>query len=818
MELPDKYDFKEAEKKWIRYWKDNHIYRFDKRVKKPVFSIDTPPPTVSGRMHLGHAFSYSQGDFIARFFRMKGNNVFYPWGTDDNGMPTDKLVEKTKNVKSIKMSRQEYIDLCMETINELKPAFNQDWINLGMSCEFDDSYSTIDRHSIKTSQKSFIDLYKKGLVYRKETPISWDTHFQSAVAQADFESIEMKSFFNEIIFKCGEKELVVATTRPELIPACVALFAHTDDSRYTNLKKKFAKVPLFNYEVPVLFDETVEMDKGTGLMMVCTFGDKDDIAKWHKYNLPLRAVIEKNGKMNERAERYNGLSITEARKEIIQDLKNSGALISQKEIVHPVNVYERSGIEIEYLNTVQWFVRVLENKQKLLDAGEKIKWYPKHMKARYVHWVENLNWDWCISRQRHFGVPFPVWYDKEGNVILADESQLPVNPFVDKPKGYENTELIPEADVMDTWATSSVTPQIALDWADDEKEFMKKYPMSLRLQAHDIIRTWAFYTIIKGLYNNHDIPWKDIVISGHVLMGREKMSKSRGNSVDPRQIMEKFGADALRFWAAGSRLGDDLPYMEKDIVTGQKMVTKLFNSSRFAVSNLKEFNYNLEKPSKIWVSDAWILSKLNRLIKDCAESFGNYEFSRTKMDVEKFFYQIFCDNYLEIIKDRMYNKERYDSEYGKDAHLSCLYTVYTVTLDILKMMAPIMPFIAEEIYQMYFAKKDGQKSIHLSVWPECYKNLINADVEKKGDALVDILSSVRRFKSEKNLSLKTDIKKLTIGLNHENGEEMKSIIESVIPDLKASTRALKIEFADFIKEKEGEIKTEKFQFALDIMI
>ena len=811
MELPLKYDFKEAEKKWIKYWKDNHIYRFDKSSKKPVFSIDTPPPTVSGRMHLGHSFSYSQGDFIARFFRMRGNNVFYPWGTDDNGLPTEKLVEKTKNVKALKMSRQDFIDLCTKTIEEIKTDFNQDWVDIGMSCEFENSYSTIDKHSIKTSQKSFIDLYKKGLVYRKETPISWDTQFQTAVAQADFESVDMKSFFNEIIFKCGNIDLVIATTRPELIPACVALFAHPNDERYKKVKDKFAKVPLFNYEVPILFDESVEMDKGTGLMMVCTFGDKEDIAKWHKYNLPLRAIIEKNGKLNERAGKYEGLSIKDARKAIIEDLKNFGVIISQKEIVHAVNVYERSGVEIEYLNTIQWFIKILENKQKLLDAGNKIKWYPSHMKSRYDHWVENLNWDWCISRQRHFGVPFPVWYDKKGNVILADESELPINPLVDKPKGYENVELVPEIDVMDTWATSSVTPQIALDWVNDEKDFKNKYPMTLRLQAHDIIRTWAFYTIIKGLYNNYDIPWKDIVISGHVLAGKEKMSKSKGNAVDPQQVLEKYGGDALRFWSAGSRLGDDLPFMEKDIITGQKMVTKLFNSSKFGISNLMEFKYNLEKPGQLWISDAWIFSKLNRLIKDCTESFSNYEFSRTKMDVEKFFYQTFCDNYMEIIKDRMYNKERYDSEYGKDAHISCLYTVYEVTLCILKMMAPIMPFITEDIYHMYFTSKDKHKSIHISEWPSFNSNLVNDSIEKAGDVLVDILCSVRKYKSEKNLSLKTDVQNLKIVCD----EEIKKIIISVEPDLKASTRALKIEFVDSIKE---EIKTERFGIGLWITI
>ena len=784
MELPKKYSFEESEKKWAEYWKKKKVYRYDEKSEKPVFSIDTPPPTVSGKMHIGHAFSYAQGDIVARYHRMAGKNLFYPYGTDDNGLATERLVEKLKKVNSKSMKRDEFRDLCMKTLEEIKPDFTSDWVKIGVSADFEGSYSTIDNHCIKTSQKSFLDLYKKGHVYTEESPVSWCVHCQTAIAQAEFENVDMTSHFNNVIFKQGSKELVIATTRLELLPACVALFAHPDDERYKDLKGKFARVPLFDYEVPILYDENVDMEKGTGLMMVCTFGDKDDVFKWHKYKLPLKTAITIQGKMNDEAKGYEGLPIKEARKKISEDLERQGLLVSKKDITHAVNVHERCGTEIEILKTKQWFIRVLDKKQELIGAAEKIKWHPEFMKKRYVHWVENLQWDWCISRQRHFGVPFPVWYSKKtGEIILADEDQLPVDPLSDKPKtlpkGHTYEDIIPEEDVMDTWNTSSLTPQIALGWAENDSKYKKVYPMSVRMQAHDIIRTWAFYTIVKGLYNSNDIPWKNIMVSGFVLDPKgDKMSKSKGNIIMPQEVIGKYGADGLRYWAAGSKLGEDMSFQEKDVVTGKKTVTKIWNASKFTIMNLKDYN---AKPLKelelkdLRVMDKWIVSKVMRAVKNATESFESYEYSRSMRETDVLFWHKFCDNYLEFVKHRTYEAK------DEKSKLAAQKTLYYSLLSILKMFAPVMPFITEEVYQVYFKGVEGFESIHVSDWPSFNKKLLFEKEEKAGDLAVRVVSDIRKHKSEKGLSLKTELGRVEVSCSDED----KKLLELVVEDVKA---------------------------------
>ncbi|PIN80389.1 valine--tRNA ligase [Candidatus Woesearchaeota archaeon CG10_big_fil_rev_8_21_14_0_10_32_9] len=811
MELPKNYDFKESEQKWIKEWEQKRLYSYkDKGTKK--FSIDTPPPTVSGRMHIGHACSYTQGDIIVRYRRMKGESVFYPFGTDDNGLPTERLVESLKNVKSKSMGREEFVELCEKTIKELKPEFIADWKKVGISADFENSYSTIDAHSIKTSQKSFLDLLKKGRVFQEESPVSWCVHCQTAIAQAEFENVDITSNFNDIIFKQGSKELVIATTRPELLPACVAVFANPNDERYKELKGKFATVPLLNYEVPILFDESVALDKGTGLMMVCTFGDKEDVEKWYKYKLPLKSAITEDGKLNEEGKQYKGLTIKEARKQIIEDLKKENLLLTQKPITHPVNVHERCGTEIEILKTKQWFIKVLDKKQELLKAADQITWYPEFMKKRYIHWVENLQWDWCISRQRFFGVPFPIWYSKKtGEVIPASDEQLPVDPLKDKPKvlppNHTYADIISESDVMDTWATSSVTPQIALDWADHPEKFKEMFPETVRLQAHDIIRTWAFYTIVKGIYNNNAVPWKNIIISGFVLDPKgQKMSKSKKNTIAPQIILEEFGADALRYWAAGSKLGEDLPYQEKDVLTGKKTVTKLWNASKFTLMNLEGYNPiqtsassqggtqtpEIQNTDSLEVMDKWLLSKLMKIIKVSTESFENYEYSKAKHETDVFFWQTFCDNYLEFTKYRTYGEDKQPTEHGtqNNTKLAAQKTLYYALLTQLKLFAPILPFITEEIYNMYFKEIEKEESIHTSSWPEINSKLIDEESEKAGDLAVQINSEARKYKSEKKLSLKTEITTLKIKCT----AEQKELIQKTIKDLKATGNIKEIFF------------------------
>ncbi|MFH1073281.1 MAG: valine--tRNA ligase [Nanoarchaeota archaeon] len=795
MALEDRYNPQLAEKKWQEFWEKEGIYKFNPNDKRPIFSVDTPPPTISGDMHLGHSFSYSQQDFLIRYKRMAGFNVFYPFGTDDNGLATERLVEKINKVKSRSMSRKEFVRLCLKTLDQIRPNYISDWKKLGMSCDFSIYYTTINDHCQRISQKSFIDLYKMGREYRKEAPTIWCPECQTAIAQVELEDRELKSYFNDIIFKIDREEVIIATTRPELLPACVAVFFHPEDKRYQKHAGKKAFVPLFNYEVPVLQDPRVSMEKGTGIVMCCTFGDQTD-AEWYKqYKLPLRVALSRDGKMTALAKGYEGQKIAEARKNIIQDLTHAGLLTSQKEIIHVVNVHERCGTEIEILETKQWFIKYLDLKEKFLEHGRKLHWYPPYMYVRLENWIKGLQWDWCISRQRYYGVPFPVWYCRKcGETILAEEKQLPVDPLEDhpsKPCRCGSTDFEPEQDVLDTWATSSLTPKLAVALFRDKKVFKKLYPMTLRPQAHDIITFWLFNTMVKSILHENKNPWRDVVISGFALDPHgKKMSKSKGNAIAPQEMMKKYCADSLRFWAAGSKLGEDLPFQEKDLVTGQKMVTKLWNASRFVTMNLQDFDIKKIQPEKLALRavDEWILSKMQAIIKEATETFGHYEYSKTKADVELFFWKSFCDNYLEIVKERLYTEERF----GKAGKEAAQFTLYTILLDILKLIAPIMPHITEEVYQSYFALHEKPKSIHLFDWPKPEKRFIKETHERGGDLAVLIIAECRKQKSLKSLSLKAEIKKIVIS----TGKEEQQLLKDFLDDIKSTVKAVEIEFGE----------------------
>jgi valyl-tRNA synthetase len=757
------YNPKEAEKKWQEYWEKNNIYKFDPDSDKEIYSIDTPPPTLSGSMHIGHSFSYSQTDFIARFQRMNGKNVFYPFGTDDNGIATERLMEKMNKIKATSMSRPEFTQLCLTTLEKIRPDFVQDWKNLAISCDFSIFYSTINDHCRRISQKSFIDLYKAGREYRKDAPALYCPECQTAVSQVECDDKDIDSFFNEVIFKIEDEDVIIATTRPEYLPACVAVFYHPEDKRYQKYEGKKAKVPLFDFEVPILADKRVDPEKGTGIVMCCTFGDQTDMEWYYAYNLELKTLLTKDGKITDIGKKYAGMKVHDARKEIIEELKGTGLLIKQTKITHPVKTHERCGTEIEIIHSKQWFIKYLDLKEEILDWGAKLNWYPKHMKIRYDNWIKGLQWDWLISRQRFHGITFPVWYCKEcDEVILADESQLPIDPMKDMPLTKKCpkcgcTEFIPEKDVFDTWATSSLTPQITIELMKGTNAYDKLYPMTIRPQAHDIITFWLFNTVVKSQLHSNINPWRDVVISGHALdPNRNKMSKSKGNTIKPQEMVEKYSADALRYWAAGSKLGDDLPFQEKDLITGMKTITKLWNVSKFALNHLE--GYKNKKPEKTEAIDRWMLSKLNRMIKESTETFARYEYSRTKSEVDKFFWQILCDNYLEFIKHRLYNP----TEYPEDAVQSAKYTLYKVVLASIKLFAPIMPHITEEIYHLQFSKHEHCNSIHLSHWPTYDANLIDKKAEKVGDLVVYAATQARKAKSEKALSLKAPIKHMLL--------------------------------------------------------
>lgn len=796
----DKKYTKDKEEKWQKFWRDNNLFTFNDD-GKPVFSIDTPPPTLSGKMHMGHFFSYSQMDFIARFKKMQGYDVFYPFGIDDNGLPTEKYVEKIIKRNSKSMPREEFRKICEKEIESLEEQFKKDFLKSGLAVDTSTIYRTISDYCQKISQRSFIDIYKMNRTYIKKGPVLWCPKCQTAISQVELEDKEIPSLFNDIKFKIDDEYLVISTTRPELLPSCVCLFVHPDDKRYQEYVGKNAVVPLFEHEVPIKQDQRVDKEKGTGIVMCCTFGDQTDMEWYYAHNLPLKIAITENGKMTELAGEYKGLSIEQARKKILEDLEDNDLIVSQKPIQHTVNVHERCGTPIEFLVTKQWFIKYLDLKKEFLKKGEELNWYPEFMKHRYDNWVNGLQWDWCISRQRYFGVPFPVWYCKKcKEVILADEDQLPVDPITDKPNkkckcGSE--EFIPEQDIMDTWATSSMTPQIYGHWLDNKDLYKKVYPFSLRPMAHDIITFWAFNTIVKSYLHENKAPWENIMISGHALdKNGKKMSKSKGNVVDPMDMIEKYSADALRHWSAGSKLGDDLPFMEKDLITGQKFVTKIWNASKFITMNMDDF-----KETELTDTDKWLLTKLNKLVDVTTKSFENYNYSKAYQETMKFFWHKFCDNYIEMVKHRMYNKDEYE-EWEIN---SALYTSYNVLLNSLKMIAPVMPHVTEEIYQSFFKEKEQEKSIHLSKWP-VVSDVIDEKAEKMGDMAVDIISAVRKYKSENNLSMNTEIEKIIVN------KEEKDFSLDIIRTIKKTVKAKEIEFGPASK-----IKTEDFGINLNIL-
>ena len=779
-------NLKDIEERWKKFWEKEGIYRFDPLSKKKIYSIDTPPPTVSGRMHIGHACSYSQQDFIARFMRMRGNNIFYPFGVDNNGVATERLIEKEEHVRSRDMSREAFIKLCLNYLKKELPLFIQDWKNIGISCDWNMEYSTINEHSRKISQWSFLDLYNKGRVYRKDAPAMWCPECQTGISQVEAQDKEIETTFNDIVFKVENKDLIIATTRPELLPACVAVFYYPSDSRYKKLKGKMAKVPLFDFEVPILEDKRVDMKKGTGLVMCCTFGDQTDM-EWQKaYNLPIKLAITEEGRMTEITGKYKGMKIKEARKTIIEDLEKHDLLKNQKKIVHIVNVHERCGTEIEFVKSKQWFVKYLDLKKEMIKWGEKLNWYPKFMEVRYDNWINGLQWDWLISRQRYFGIPFPVWYCKKcGEIVVADEKDLPVDPLVDKPNKKckcGSKDFIAEKDVLDTWFTSSMSPIISTRLLD-RKNQENTFPMSLRPQAHEIISFWLFNTVVKSNLHFNKNPWKDVVISGIVTLKGEKMSKSKGNIIQPQDVLKNYGADALRYWAASSKLGEDFDYQEKDVITGKRFITKLMNATNFIFMNLKDY-----RPRKINLvdTDRIFLVMLNELIIKCTESFESYEYSKVKSETDGFFWNNFCDNYLEIVKNRVYNGTKEEKD-------SAFYVLYNSLLTILKLMAPFTPFVTEEIYQKYFKDKEKAKSIHISEWPK------EIQIEKKKDdreiynLLRDIISKVRQEKSIAKKSMNSKIE-LTID------KKEKEMLKEILNDLKAVSGANLI--------KEGKFKVE----------
>jgi len=776
--MEKRYEHHQCEPATQQKWATEKTYAMENNPGK-VFSIDTPPPTVSGTLHIGHIFSYTQTDIVARYKRMNGFSVFYPFGFDDNGLPTERYVEKKRSIRAHEMSRSDFIAVCIEESLNAAETFKKLWQRMGLSADWSLVYSTISDNVRRISQESFLELYKKDYIYRKQEPALYCTTCRTSVAQAELDDQELPSLFNDIIFKDSDgNDLIIGTTRPELLPACVAVLYHPSDMRYGHLKGKKAIVPLFGQAVPLLEDDLVNPEKGTGLVMVCTFGDKTDVIWYKKHNLAYRQVIGLDGKCTELAGFLQDLKVADARVSVLEKLKESNLLVRQEAIMHSVNVHERCKKEIELTVLSQWFIAILSYKQQFLDIADEINWHPTFMKSRYNDWVKNLGWDWGISRQRFYGIPFPAWHCQDCNkILLAHVDQLPVDPQ-ETPHDGPCTEcgsnnIKPDTDVMDTWNTSSLSPYICYELLNKENsnpfhddQMSNFLPMSMRPQAHDIIRTWAFDTIVKTWMHHGIAPWKDIVISGHVLSdkGKGKISKKDGNAMDPITLLEKHPADAIRYWTATGRLGHDMMFSEEQLAVGQKLITKLWNAFRFAEPHFMGFEKSLNRPALRSLGEGWgaINKWLFHTISACFAKYQHYfeqhEFGLALSTIDQFFWNDFCDNYLELIKNQLFNPEHYNTQEVE----ATKWTLYHAGLRILQMYAPYLPHATETIYQELYRKHEAIGSIHQTRYQDVQIPYVFESESSVMNNIIAIATQVRKLKSEKQLSLKTSIEAMTV--------------------------------------------------------
>lgn len=782
------YAFETAEKEMQDFWERSGIYKFVNESGKEVYSIDTPPPTVSGSLHIGHIFSYTQAEMIARYKRMRGYNVFYPFGFDDNGLPTERLVERDEGIRARDLARSAFIEKCAGTAAGYEAEFKRLWQSLGFSVDWSLQYETVSPKVQKVSQRSFLELVKQGKAYIKESPVLWCTQCRTSIAQAELDTKDIESAYVYIPFTAEAGTLSVATTRPELLYGCVCLFVHPDDKRFSAFVGKTVRVPLYDYEIPVLADEKADPDKGTGAVMCATFGDSTD-AEWAlKHDLPYRKVVLPDGCLDDDVPFVGGLPVRAARKEIIRLLGEQGLLLNTEPVVHAVAVHERCGEEVEILPSRQWYIDVLSDRQHFLKAADEVNWYPPYMKNRYISWVENLKWDWCISRQRYFGVPIPVWYCKDcGSPVFAKYEQLPVNPAQTEYKGRcacGCTEFIPETAVLDTWATSSLTPLINAGYLGEGKTEKPILPMSMRTQAHEIIRTWAFYTIVKSLYHTGRIPWKDIMICGFVLAKKgEKMSKSKGNdSLSPSGLIRTHSADAMRYWSANARLGADTFFSADELSLSRRFLTKLWNAAKFAVSHLQD--YDGSAVPDLLPTDRWILERTKQAVCHAEELLDIYEIGSARKEIDELFWKDFCDNYLEIVKARLYEPEIY----GAAARCSGQYALYHTLLTILKMYAIYVPHITDYIYQSYYRAHEKAVSLHCLAWPQPER--ADEMLLFFGERLKQIIAQTRKYKSEHGMSMKESAGEVVI---QSDAAHLPLFLQAQ-PDIAACVRASSIRY------------------------
>jgi valyl-tRNA synthetase len=806
--VPDKPTLDGVESTWIAAWDAEGTYSFDRTAERAeVFAIDTPPPTVSGSLHMGHVFSYTHTDTVARFWRMRGKSVFYPMGWDDNGLPTERRVQNyfgvscdptvpyqagfeppfrgdpPKDHKAVPVSRPNFIELCEELTHQDEKIFEDLFRRLGLSVDWSLLYATIDERSRRASQRAFLRNLARGEAYTQEAPTLWDVDFKTAVAQAELEDRERPGAYHTLTFHRtdGSGDVLIDTTRPELVPACVALVAHPDDERYQPLFGTTVRSPLFEVEVPIVAHPLAQPDKGTGIAMICTFGDLTDVIWWRELRLPTRAIVGRDGRLlpeppegmtsakgREAYASLAGKGVKQAQTAIVEMLRASSEMIGEpRAITHPVKFYEKGDRPLEIVTSRQWYIRNGGRddalRRDLLARGEELVWHPDHMRHRYANWVEGLNGDWLVSRQRWFGVPVPVWYPvrADGEVdhdspIVPDEAHLPIDPSTDVPAGYTADQRgVPggfagDPDVMDTWATSSLTPQIAGKWEDDADLFARVYPFHVRPQGHDIIRTWLFSTMVRSHFEHGRAPWRVAALSGWILdPDRKKMSKSKGNVVTPIDLFDKYGSDAVRYWAAGARPGIDTAFSEEQMKVGRKLATKLLNASKFVLS-LGDVDPATVPNEPL---DAAMLRRLGALIDEATVAFEDFDYARALERTESFFWW-FCDDYLELVKTRAY------ATHGDERAASARAALRRALSVLQRLFAPLIPFAAEEVWRWW---QEG--SVHRAAWPTTGDVLTGLTVDGDDtliDAVCTTLAAVRRAKTEAKVGQRAAVESLTI--------------------------------------------------------